>query len=350
MRRRTFLSLALSSPFLLTGCRGKPPAKYRVAVIPKGMTHEHWQSVKRGAERAARDLADKGGVDVVWDGPRTEGDALEQINLIEQKAETGIRGLVLAPQDRTKMVDAVERVLDKGIPVVIIDSDIDLRHDLLLKYVATDNFNGGLIAGRRLLAAVKGKERPRLALLRYQKGSESTERREDGFLKALEEARGKQDFDLVSDNKYAGPTVITAQEQASGLLDAYPEGPKGLDGIFAVNESATAGLLNALREKERVKKIKLVGFDSSAPLLAALRDGEVEGLVVQDPYRMGYLGVWYVVQHQEGKDVKAGGREHGTGEYFLTRDDFETPRMKRLYDADAQEQRTTEELLEKPKT
>lgn len=335
MHRRSFLSRAAAAALLAAGCNRRPSAKYRLAVIPKGLTHEHWQSVKRGAERAAADCGAAGNsVEVVWDGPRTEGDALQQIELIDQKVLTGIHGLVLAPQHRNQMVPAVERVLERKLPVVIIDSDLDLKHDLVIKYVATDNKAGGRLAGEKLLALLADKASPRVAMLRYQKGSESTEQREDGFVEVL----AARNIEVIDDRKYyAEATADTAQKAASALFGVHPAGGNGLDAVFAVNESATQGLVNAFREdRARVGPVHIVGFDSSGPLLNALRDGDVDGLVIQDPYRMGYVALWTLVQYLEGYDVSAGGRYYGTGEDYLTKENYESPERKGLYNAEAQ--------------
>src|SRR2546426_9366619 len=93
------------------GNNAEPPSdRYRIAVIPKGLTHEHWQSVHRGADRAAEDYEKEGlAVEVLWDGPRRESDATEQIDLVGLKVGAGIHGLVLAPQDSKQMVAPVER-------------------------------------------------------------------------------------------------------------------------------------------------------------------------------------------------------------------------------------------------
>src|SRR5437763_5967932 len=152
--KRLLLSLTLVA---LVGCSssskdGRLPAdRYRIAVIPKGLTHEHWQSVERGARRAAADLSEKGRpVEVDWDGPRRESDAVEQIGLIDQKVRMGIHGLVLAPQHSRQMVNPVRRAVDAKVSVVIFDSNLD-DSSLYVKYVATDNYNGGVLAANYLL-------------------------------------------------------------------------------------------------------------------------------------------------------------------------------------------------------
>jgi ribose transport system substrate-binding protein len=346
-------TLAGLAAFALAGCGPKVSYKYRVAVIPKGLTHEFWQSIHRGADRAAEDLKAQGlAVEVLWDGPRKESDAKEQIGLVQEKVGQGIHGLVLAPQDSRQMVPVVEEAVERGIPVVIIDSGLDpeaLRRkpDLIVKYIATDNYNGGRLGARRLLEtlAKEGKPAPKLVLLRYQVGSESTEQREKGFLdyvraqvKKRKDA-GKPAPELLSSNKYAESTVESAEAVAGPLLTGVG---KEADGIFTVNESSTVGMLNALRSLDRNGKVRLVGFDSSEPLIQGVEEGDVDALVVQDPYRMGYLGVWTMVQHLEGYDVRAGKLTQSTGEYLLTKANLQDRATRERFDPDFQARRKIE--------
>lgn len=340
------IALALTA-FLMAGCSGapRPTAKYRVAVVPKGLTHEFWQSIHRGADRAAADLTAQGtSVEVLWDGPRKESDSGDQINIVRTKASQGIQGLVLAPQSKD-MVPQVEEVVARGIKVVIIDSNLDkeqlkAKPDLIVKYVATDNHNGGWMAGEHLLKVLADAkvDKPRLVLFRYAVGSESTEQREQGFLDYLQEAKKQgKTVRLVSDNAYAGATVDTAAAEAAPLLSRLG---KDIDGIFAVNESATAGMLNAMRSLQLNKKVRLMGFDSSEPLLQAVREGDVDGLIVQDPYRMGYLGVWTLIHHLEGHDVRGDGKDLGTGEYLLTKGNLDDAETRERFDPELQKKRT----------
>src|SRR5439155_2988937 len=130
------------------------------------------------ADRAAADLKKQFGfdVEVLWDGPLKENDAQEQINIIERNVARRVHGIVLAPQHSETMVPPVERAVQHGVPVVVIDSGL-ARPELMVKYIATDNYNGGRMAAQHLLdlLAKDGKPAPHVVLLRYQVGSESTE-------------------------------------------------------------------------------------------------------------------------------------------------------------------------------
>jgi ribose transport system substrate-binding protein len=355
MPRSGLIGLALAASLALTGCGPNTSYKYQVLVIPKGLTHEHWQSVRRGAERAAADLGGQGiSVDVIWQGPRTESDAKEQIDFIDQGIGRKVNGIVLAPQNSKQMVLPVQRAPKENIPTVIIDSNLDKpaldeNPDLTIKYVATDNKRGGRLAAERLLKVLadQGNEKPRLVLFRYAPGSESTEQREEGFLEyvnsviAERKKAGKPAPTIIDDTTYAGSTVESAEQAAGPMLGRLKY--EGIDGIFAVNESSATGLLNALRSEGLTKRVHVVAFDISAPLRRALEEGELDGTVVQDPYRMGYLGLWFVVQHLEGYDATSDGhKDVSTGETMVTKDNLKSKEIEGLFMEEMQKQRTIE--------
>jgi ribose transport system substrate-binding protein len=338
--------LILLSCLALTaaGCQ-RPPADYHIAVIPKGMTHEFWQSIHRGAVRAAEDLrkSDNIDVDIIWDGPLRERDALAQIRIVDRRVATRVNGIVLAPQHSQTMVAPVRRAVEQGTPVVVIDSGLD-NPELTVKYVATDNRNGGRLAARQLLQTLReeGKAAPRVVLFRYAVGSESTEQRENGFLDVIRESSAT----LVSDDKYAGATKDSAMREASPLLNRLrdPDNNPTIDGIFCCNESSAEGMLDSLRSLGLERKVKLVGFDSGEPLMQALGDGTIDALILQDPYRMGYLGAWTVVQHLRGYEVVSEPDPHylSTGEFVITKENVHAESTLGLYDKDAQARRTIE--------
>jgi ribose transport system substrate-binding protein len=312
LRRRSLIAL-LSLCLVLGGCRGRREKILRIVVIPKGLTHEFWQSILRGARRAADDLTNLGtATEIIWDGPLKENDFLAQIRIMDRRISTDVDGIVLAPQHSRTMVGSVARAVLRGIPVVIMDSGLDASaQDLIVKYVATDNENGGYEAAKHLIHVLRdkdGKNDPRLILFRYQVGSESTEKRERGFERFIEEQEtaGSLKVQWLSRDRYAGATRDTAMREALPLLNRF----RGqIDGIFAPNESSANGMLDALRSLGLNKQVRLMGFDSSEPLLQAIEVGDIEGLIVQDPYKMGFLGVWTLVQHICGSDV--GGNRAG---------------------------------------
>ena len=165
----------------------RPSAGLRIAVVPKGSTHEHWLRVKVGAERAAAEFARAGTpVEVIWKAPLREDDREQQVQVVEGFISQGVDGLVLAPLDSRALERPVEEAARAGIPTVIFDSAL-ADPTKAASYVSTDNGKGGRLAGRRMGELLGGKGR--VLMLRYQEGSAATEERERGFLLGVELGR-----------------------------------------------------------------------------------------------------------------------------------------------------------------
>ena len=290
-----------------------------IAVIPKGTTHEFWKSIHAGAIQATQELAQQGDtVSIIWKGPLREDDREQQVQVVEGFLSQGVQGIVLAPLDSRALVRPVEEAKGAGIPTVIIDSG--LQSDVMVSFVATDNRKGGALAAKRLGEVLGGKGK--VLLLRYQEGSASTQEREAGFLETIRATY--PGIQVVSSDQYAGPTRETAKRASENLLNRYGN---QLQGIFTPNESSTIGMLLALQDVGSAGKIKLVGFDASQILIDALRSGQLDGIVVQNPMRMGYLGVKTMVDHLRGKQVDP---RIDTGVMVVTPANLDTPEVKDL--------------------
>jgi ribose transport system substrate-binding protein len=273
-----------------SGSAGGANAKPRIAVIPKGTTHVFWQAVHAGARAGG----EQHGLDVVWKGPLAEDDRAQQIGIVQQFVSEGVQGVALAPLDHKALVPAVAACKQKGIPVVIFDSGLTGTPGVdFASFVATDNEKAGAMAGEQLGKLLGGKGK--VVLLRYRVGSASTEAREQGFLAAAKAAG----LEVVVDNRYAGATIAEAKSTALNLADAL----RGAQGVFCSNESATSGMLQALTQLGLAGKVRFVGFDASPPLVAGLRDGAIDALVVQDPRRMGELAVAALADRIAGRAV-----------------------------------------------
>jgi len=329
MTRRTSL-LALAVLGVLGACDKEPragqtpagdtPALLRIAVVPKGTTHDFWKSIHAGAMKAEREL---GGVQVTFRGPEKEDDREQQVSLVQNLVGGRYDAIVLAPLDDRALVEPVRQATGAGVPVVIIDSGLQAEAGRdYVSYIATDNYKGGQLAGQRMIDALGGAGR--VLMLRYQEGSASTTQREQGFVDALEGAGG---IGVIDPQRYAGATRDSAQAAAENLLAANP----GLSGVFCPNESSTYGMLLALRAANLAGKVKLVGFDSSQGLVDALRTGDIDALVVQDPMKMGYLGVKAAVAHIRGESVQP---QIDTGVAIITKDTMDTPESRELLSPD----------------
>lgn len=312
--------LLLACTFALLGCSLAAAAaadSYKIAVIPKGTTHEFWKSIHAGAKKAEMELKAEGvNVQVIWKGPLKEDDREQQIQVVENFIAQRVSGIVLAPLDRRGLVAPVESAVRGKIPVVVIDSGIESKAPL--SFISTDNREGGRIAARELGKMLGGKGN--VIMLRLQVGSASTEEREEGFLEVM-----KKDFPgirLLSTDQHAGATRDTAKRVSETLLNRFG---RQVNGIFCCNESSGAGMLLALRDAGLAGgKVKFVAFDSGETLNSGLLAGDVQGLVVQNPMRMGYLGVKSMVAHLQGKKVEP---RVDTGVGFVTKANFNSPEM-----------------------
>jgi len=293
--------------------KGKPSSQRRIAVIPKGTTHIFWESVRRGAEKAGEET----GVKILWNGPKRETDREEQIQIIEDFIVQKVSGIVLAPCDAKALVPKVEELFEKQIPCVIVDSGIDT--DKYVCFAATDNYIGGLIAARRMGKILNGKGK--IVVVKYVPGSASTTNRENGFIDTI-----KKDFPEIEivDTQYGKDTVETALQVTEDMLTKNTE----LNGLFACNASTSVGAMQGLRSQGRTGKIKMIGFDTEKALIDGLKEGAIDSLVAQNPFKMGYEGVKTVVDVLDGKEIET--KRIDTKVTLVTKENLETTEIQAL--------------------
>jgi ribose transport system substrate-binding protein len=311
-----FLSLCLAwscGPGAEKTGPAKSSPKPEIAVIPKGTTHEFWKAIHMGALMAAEEF----GVEVIFKGPQKEDDRAQQITVVEDFVSRGVSGIVLAPLDERALRRPVQDAVREKIPVVVIDSGLEGSDHV--SYVATDNYKGGVLAARQLAEILAG--RGKIFLIRYQEGSASTMQREAGFLDTITaEASG---VEILVQDMYAGATTESAYQLAENLLSRF----RDVDGIFSPNESSTFGTLRALQQEGLAGKIAFVGFDSSPKLVQGLRDGHINALILQNPVKIGYLGVKQLVLHLRGQEID---KIVDTGVYVATPANMDDPEIKSL--------------------
>jgi ribose transport system substrate-binding protein len=317
---RSILLLAIAGLF---SC-AQQNQKTVIAVIPKGTTHSFWQSVHAGTAKASQEL----GVEILWVGPEREDARQQQISIVDNQIINQVSGIVLAPLDDVALRRPAKAAADKNIPVLIFDSGLEDSQDFTVSFVATDNHAGGKLAGQQLGERLGGKGK--VILLRYSEGSSSTEQREAGFLEAIAQF---PDIEVVSDDQYAGATATLAQQASENLILRFKDSAGNLtvDGIFTPNESATYGMLQALRRSRLTGQVTFIGFDASEPLIEGVENGEIAGLVVQNPFRMGYLAVKTMYAHLQGQEVE---KRIDTGVAFVSKENLEQPEIQELIKPD----------------
>lgn len=323
MRKLLFSFVLLLMALAALGCtKAEAPTtnnKLTIAVIPKGTTHEFWKSIHAGSKKAAGELSAEGAdVEVIWKGPLREDDREQQIQVVEGFTAQGVDGIVLAPLDDRALVRPVADAKRAGVPTVIIDSA--LQSNDFVSFVATDNRKGGSLAADRMGQLLNGKGK--VLVLRYAEGSASTSEREAGFIEQI-----KQKFpeiELVSTNQYAGATRDTAKRASENLLNQFGD---EVQGIFTPNESSTAGMLLALQDIGKAGQVSFVGFDVSQQFIDAINKNQLHGIVVQNPFNMGYLGVRTMVDSLLGKPVQ---QKIDTGVMLVTKENMSTPDVQAL--------------------
>lgn len=306
MRRRALLAATLAP---LAACRrsGKPV----VGVVPKGANHIFWQTVHAGALQAASEYS----FEVEWNAPTLEVDSSRQIEIVESMVNRRLAGIVLAPVDRTALVNVVERAAMANIPVAIFDSAIDTPRRLT--YVATNNREGGRMAARRIGETLGGKGK--VGIIGFMPGSASTMEREDGF---AEEMKAKFPGIEIVGMQFGMANRAKAMAAAENMLSAHPT----LAALFADNESSSSGTVQALKSRN-ARHVKLVAFDASEQLVNDLREGWIDSLIVQNPFKMGYESTKAIGEKMAGRTPAA---EIDSGVQLVTAADLQRAEIREL--------------------
>ncbi|WP_147820128.1 substrate-binding domain-containing protein [Salidesulfovibrio onnuriiensis] len=261
----------------------------KILVIPKGVRVKYWQWVEQGAKRAGHDRD----VEIIFRGPWASDDFVAQFGILKAGIEEGVDAIVIAPNHTSYSAELLEQAVQKGIKVVLIDSDMEFEDRVSL--VASDNHFAGKQAAEHLISLMGGKGTA--LLLHYAKDNASTMAREKGFLDAASE-RGS--CLTVVEAEEAGVSAGTAYY---ATMEAFVSNPY-ISGIFSPGESTTIGALRALRDMHLNGTVKLVGFDFTREIHEALVEGSLNGTVLQSPYQIGYLGVMAACDALEGKPVE----------------------------------------------
>lgn len=307
--RRGFLALLAAAGGACNRTR-----KRVIGVVPQGQSHIFWQSIHAGAIAASRET----GVDIIWNGPPSEGDFNGQLKVVDAMINRHVDAIALCPADKDAMVGVVERAVRQNIPVIIFDTGVDT--DVFTAHIATDNYGGGVMAARRLGQILNGKGK--VVIVAVQPGIASTMAREQGFEDTMhKEFAGIQ----ILDKRYGMADFAKSLQVAENMLNAHPD----VDGMFASNESSTVGAAQAL--KPRAGRIKMVGFDWSPTLASDLRSGLIDSLVVQDPFRIGYDSVKAAVQKLNGGTPQ---KDQSLPPLLVTRDNLNDPAVQKLLNPD----------------
>ena len=279
MSRRMVLAASLAAMAL--GSASAVRAEETVAVIVKATTSEYWQWVFKGAEKAGADL----GLKIEKLGSPKD-DAAQQISILESAAGSKPAAIVISPTIFEALGDPIAAVTDAGIPVIVIDSGANT--DRYASFLTTNNEAGGKAAADAMAQCIQertGKAAGKVAYLTAMAGHESLDSRDKGFKDGL---AAYPDLKLVG-NRVANNEEAQGMALTADMLTKDPD----LVGLFADNAQMGTGAGTSISEQKLGDKLCLVAFDADAGEVEHLKEGSIYALIIQDPYMMGYAGVWY---------------------------------------------------------
>jgi ribose transport system substrate-binding protein len=321
----TWGALLAAALLLGAGCDQKPSitatasatnsaprvASHVIALLPKLTNTVFWQSVLAGAKAAGKDF----GYEIVSDGPDRETNSARQIEIVDDAIVRQVDGVVIAPVDRMALAASIEKLGTLQIPCVIVDSGVQATQ--FVCFAATDNYEGGALAGRRMGEILGGKGN--ILVVRHLPGSQATRKRVAGFTETI-----VNDFPGIKivDSQSGQDTAETARQVTEEMLKRNSD----VQGLFACNVDVSVGALQALQNQKR-SEVKMVAFDPDKTLLDALRTGQVDAIILQNPYKMGYEGVKNLALHLKGQSVP---RIIDTGVEMVTRKTLTEPKIQQL--------------------
>jgi len=265
-----------------------PGAKPYIAIISKGFQHQFWQAVKLGAEQEAA----KDNVDITFEGPATEADVEDQLNMLTAALAKKPAAIGFAALDSKAAGPTLDQIKAQNIPVIAFDSGVD--SDIPLTTVATDNKAAAAEAGKHMCDLIGGSGK--VGVIVHDQTSITGKDRRDGFLDYMKtNCTGA----TVLEVQYGGGDQAKSADIAKGMI----EGNKDIKGIFGANEGSAVGALKGIEEKGMAGKIVLIGFDSGKAQLDAITAGTMAGAVTQDPIGMGAGTVAAAVKALKGETL-----------------------------------------------
>jgi len=231
-----------------------------------------------GAQKAGKDY----GLKVSLFGPTSETDVNQQVQLVENAISRGADAIVVAPNSSDALNNVIDRARKGGMKVIVADTSITTDSE---GFIGTDNVKAAEQAGARMcqLAKDAGNETGDVMIASSVAGVQVLKDRDAGFRTGLKACPGLK----VSIVRYNNNDLNTAASQVNDALTANPN----LVGVFAANNTSGNGAARAIKDNNAADRIPVVAFDTDPQENAALADGSIDALVVQNPYFFGYQGV-----------------------------------------------------------
>ncbi|MEN3185762.1 MAG: ABC transporter substrate-binding protein [Atribacterota bacterium] len=297
------------------GIAGAEEKVLYIPMISKGFQHQFWQAVKKGAEQAAKDY----GVTITFEGPESEAMVDKQIDMLQAALAKKPDALCLAALDSKAVIPYVEKAKEMGIPMVGFDSGVE--SDIPVTTVATDNINAAGYAADKMAEFIGGEGE--VALVVHDQTSRTGIDRRDGFVNRIKE---KYPNIKIVDIQYGGGDHLKSTDLAKAIIQAHPN----LKGIFGANEGSAIGVINAVRELNKVGQIVVIGYDSGKQQMDAIREGLMAGAITQNPVGMGYMAVEAAIKAVKGEELP---KHIDSGFYWYDKSNIDSPEIQQcLYE------------------
>lgn len=318
MRRRTLLigtaagaavmGLAACSEESGGGGGGDGDLPY-IAIVSKGFQHQFWQAVKTGAERGA-----EGRATITFDGPATESDVEDQINMLQSAIAKSPAALAFAALDSRAAEGLLQQAQSQDIPVIAFDSGVD--SEIPLTTVATDNKAAAAAAAEHMAELIDNEGK--VAMVIHDQTSGSGQDRRDGFIEWMEQ--NAPDIELLEPQYGEGDQNLSANITKS-ILTSTPD----LAGIYGANEGSAIGVIKGVQESGKDGEVVIVGFDSGQAQIDAIESGVMAGAITQDPVGMGEQLIEAALQAINGEELSA---TIDTGFYWYDADNIDDPEIQ----------------------
>lgn len=288
-RVRKISAILVALLLLLSGCAGQEVyEKPYIAVIPKYAHSNYFQEVAQGVNTAAIEYS----VNTSFEGAKNEEDYQTQNDLIDRAVDAGADAIVLSAIDYNKSVEHLENAHKNGVKIVIIDSGVN--YDEVYQTFESDNYETGKQAAEEMLYLKTGEIQ--VGIINFDVNSANGIERERGFRERMEQE------DRV--------TIVAAIHTVSNVSDATDEvvellrDNSEINALAAFNEFTSLGAGYAVKALDLAQKVDVIAVDNSIPSIGMVETGEIDILLVQNPFAMGYLGIESAINAINGVEAE----------------------------------------------
>ncbi|WP_165842281.1 substrate-binding domain-containing protein [Paenibacillus xerothermodurans] len=258
-----------------------------VTLILKTGGSDYWQTVRMGAEAAAKEF----NVALKVYEPGAEDDVSGQIGLVRQSLVEGTEAVVLAANDYEALADVIQEADSQQVPVITVDSEVSSPQ--VRSFIGIDNYKAGRQAGRKLIELIG--EFGRIAVMSGGKESRNSQERERGLLDEIAKYHGVQ----VLKKEYCISDETRCGEHVRNIIAEH----KQIDGIVALHAVSSIGVAAEIQALGLAGQVKVISFDSTPENIEFLQEGVIQAAIIQNPFSMGYLGVKHALGALNGSEV-----------------------------------------------